>query len=99
LSDEILCHACGKPLSVRQGAVARTDECDFCRADIRVCLQCRHYDRASYNECSEPMAERVVDKAKRNFCDYFSLAGGMRNSGVKDEKQQALDKLNDLFKK
>ncbi len=44
------------------------------------------------------MADRVVDKDRRNFCEYFSVFEGARESEGKSEKQKALDKLNDLFK-
>ena len=57
---------------------------------------CEFYDKNSYNECRESSAERVVDKEKANYCDYFKLSG--KNSGV-DPKQAALDALNSLFKK
>jgi hypothetical protein len=32
------------------------------------------HDARAYNQCAEPQAERVVDKAHANFCDYFSPA-------------------------
>ena len=92
------CHACGKELSLPPGNVGRGEECVHCGADVRVCLNCRHYDPQSYNECAEPMAERVVDKDRRNFCDYFSLAGGAGASGG-SEKVDALKAADALFKK
>ena len=99
MSSEICCHSCGKPLQLSAGNVGRTEECPHCRSDVRVCLNCTFFDQSAYNECQEPMAERVVDKDRRNFCDYFSLASGSASSGVSDSRQQALDRLNDLFKK
>ncbi len=93
-----MCHSCGKPLVLAAEKVARTEECAECRIDVRVCLNCKFHDTSSYNECGEPMAERVVDKDRRNFCEYFSLFKGERASTGEDEKQSALDKLNDLFK-
>jgi len=39
----------------------------------------------------------VVDKAKSNFCDYFSL-GGNGGGGADGTREDALKKLNDLFK-
>jgi hypothetical protein len=44
------------------------------------------------------MAERVVDKDRRNFCDYFYLEGtGRVKAG--DSKEDARKKLDDLFKR
>jgi hypothetical protein len=31
-----------------------------------------HYDPAYNNQCRETMAERVVDKERSNFCEYFA---------------------------
>jgi hypothetical protein len=50
-----------------------------------------------YNECREPSAERVVDKEKANFCDYFEFH---RVSGTASEKKESWrDDLDSLFKK
>lgn len=64
---------------------------------MRVCLNCIHYDRSSYNECREPQAERVLDKDRRNQCDYFSL----RKNGVAGRASSSDDakkRLAELFK-
>lgn len=66
---------------------------------MRVCKNCIHYDVRSYNECREPSAERVVDKENRNFCDYFSLSSGNQSKEIDSKKEDALKKLDDLFKK
>lgn len=96
--SEPQCHNCGKELGLSPGNVGREETCSSCLADVRCCFNCRHYDGNSYNECSEPMAERVVDKDRRNFCDYFSLIGkGTPKSG--EAKEQVFKKLDDLFKK
>jgi hypothetical protein len=92
------CHSCGAELDFAPGAVGRGEECLNCRADVRVCLNCSHYDPGSYNECRESMAERVVDKDRRNFCDYFSLGSPGSGGGVDKTKEDALKKFDDLFK-
>lgn len=93
------CYACKKPLGLPAGNIGRSESCINCRADVRVCKNCIHYDTRSYNECREPSAERVVDKEKRNFCDYFSLSLGNQSKVVDSKKEDALKKLDDLFKK
>jgi hypothetical protein len=45
------------------------------------------------------MAERVVDKDRRNFCDYFVIGGAGKSGSKADAKAEALKKLDDLFKK
>lgn len=93
-----VCHNCQESLSFKWGTnIGRSETCTKCGNDLRVCLNCVHYDPRSYNECREPQAERVVEKNRRNFCDYFSI--GRDSSGAKaDPKADALKKLDDLFK-
>jgi len=92
------CFSCGKELDILPEAIGRGSSCDHCGADIRVCYNCKHYDQKSYNECAEPQAERVVDKDRANFCDYYSFAGAQTDEARKQEKADALKKLDDLFK-
>lgn len=92
------CFACGKELTI-DGRVGRADECPACHADLHCCRNCRFYDRSAYNECREPSAERVVEKEKANFCDYFELAAGAVGVKETDKVAEARRKLERLFKK
>jgi len=65
-----VCYFCRKELDI-SGRAARGDECPHCGADVKICLNCRFFDPNSYNECSEPQAERVKEKDRSNYCDYF----------------------------
>ena len=73
VSDAVLvtCHACGTASEV-PAPVSRRESCSRCGAELRCCLNCGFHDRSAYNECREPSAERVVDKDRSNFCDYFA---------------------------
>jgi hypothetical protein len=88
------CHHCKKELNLTEKP-ARGDACPHCASDLRVCLNCRFYDTNSYNDCAEPMAERVVDKDRANFCEYFALGAG---GAVASEEEDKLKGLKDLFK-
>ena len=96
------CYKCKNALPYKAGEIiGRGADCDTCRASVRCCYNCKFYDAKSYNECGEPQAERVVDKTKANFCDYFSLGispNGFNGEAQNKEKEDALKKLNDLFK-
>jgi len=92
------CYSCKSELNLPNGPISRTEECPSCRNDVKVCYNCKFYDSQSYNECRESMAERVTDKDRRNFCDYFSLNSGLKNE-IADKKAEALSALDDLFKK
>ncbi len=67
------CVACGNEL-VLPARVGRRDTCPGCGAELRSCRQCSFYDPSSYNACREPQADRVLDKERANFCDYFQPA-------------------------
>lgn len=72
------CFSCGKTLTPSD--YGRGDICPGCRRDTRVCRNCQHWDPKMNNECKEPSADRVVEKEKSNFCDYF-VAGSHTASG------------------
>ncbi len=91
------CHRCGRRIEAG-GRVGRSDECPGCGADLHVCRNCAFFDGAACNECRETRAERVVEKDRRNFCDWFRLregSGPARAEGA----DLARKKLDDLFRK
>ena len=89
------CFSCNKALYSPEKP-GRRDTCPGCGADLRVCRNCRFYDATAYNECREPVAERVVEKEKGNFCDYF-VFGGDSVGEKKKEAAEVKKKLDDLF--
>ncbi|HMO18566.1 MAG TPA: hypothetical protein PKA63_10010 [Oligoflexia bacterium] len=100
--DDPCCHACGRSLGLSRGMkIGRGETCAHCNVDVRVCKNCVHYNEKVYNECKETQAERVLEKATANFCDFFVLVGGKssspENSG-KSEKDLAKERFEALFK-
>ena len=90
---QVTCHACGATTEV-PAPVSRRELCGRCGNELRCCLNCGFHDRSTYNECREPSAERVVDKDRSNFCDYF--APGVRaatGSGSGGSSKSDLDRL------
>jgi len=92
------CHACNT--EVQHGLkLARKDECLSCGADLYCCLNCIFFDQSTSKKCKEPVAELVKDKAKANFCSYFSFSeshpGTMADSGA----EKARKALEGLFRK
>jgi hypothetical protein len=63
------CWHCGVALTSLD--YGRQDTCRKCGRDTKVCRNCEHYERGVNNDCREDQAERVVDKERSNFCDYF----------------------------
>ncbi len=94
----LTCYKCSKPLSETfKIMVGRRDVCPSCMTDIRCCKMCHFYDPKAYNECRESQADRVQDKEKANFCDYFKI--GSSGTNPDKEKQDQLAKAAALFKK
>ncbi|MBN8549174.1 MAG: hypothetical protein J0M12_07675 [Deltaproteobacteria bacterium] len=93
------CYKCGaeQALSDRR-SVGRTESCLKCASDLHCCRNCSFYDEKAYNSCREPQADRVLEKNRSNFCDFFEFAAD-RSMGTDNAKNKALDALNDLFKK
>jgi hypothetical protein len=94
---EIKCHKCQTVLEFLAGSkVLRHEECHKCGAAIHCCKMCKYYDPSAYNECRESVADRVVDKEKANYCDFFILVG---NSQGQVPKDKLMDMANSIFKK
>jgi hypothetical protein len=87
------CYACGKEYET---PVGRRDSCS-CDKDLHCCRNCQFYDPSAYNECHELQADRVMDKERSNFCDYFQAAP-IPFSGEK-KLEGAKKKLEELFKR
>jgi hypothetical protein len=87
------CWNCGAPLTALD--YGRADTCRKCGRDTKVCKGCEFYDRDAHNECRETQADRVVEKERSNFCDYFRPnAGKGANAGEsRDAMKAAADAL------
>jgi hypothetical protein len=88
------CHKCGTTIELEE--VFRRDECGACGADLHVCLNCEFHERGRANDCREPQAERVVEKDRSNYCDYFRFRKAGEASSGEGSAKKAWD---DLFKK
>lgn len=91
------CQHCGTAVTIGE-PIPRDAECSGCGKDLRACVQCRHYDLAYNNACRETMADPVVEKERRNFCEYFSFTREPRRAGQDVGRQaEARRKLEGLF--
>jgi hypothetical protein len=77
--------------------LARDAECGACGGDLRCCLNCRHYDTHFNNACRETEADPVVDKHRRNFCEFFAFTREPYAKGGAALADDARRKLGDLF--
>jgi len=91
------CHACLKVIEIKL-PVGRQEVCLFCRTDLHCCLNCNYYAPGSYNDCREPQAERVIEKSRSNFCDYFVFRDSASDKKEQNKTEAAKAKLKSLLK-
>jgi len=97
-AENYSCWKCGTPLPADTPLpLSRRSKCSHCNADLHVCRQCRFYDTSRNNSCSEPMAERVVNKEKANFCGYFEPSPSAFGAAENSESRESREKLDALF--
>ena len=92
------CAFCNEEIK-KEGKVGRQDTCPHCNRDLRCCKQCGFYDTSAYNDCREVSAERIIDKERANFCDYFVPKGETSVGGSYRRTKDAKEALEALFKK
>lgn len=91
------CALCGKAVEIDK-FFSRKSTCTHCGGDLRICLNCTFYSETSHNKCREPKAEFQRTRDRANYCDYFVFRDAAHSSSRSD-KEDALKKLEDLFKK
>ena len=94
----MICIFCNKKLNIK-GKIGRQDTCPHCGRDLRCCKQCKFYDQDAYNECREVAAERILEKERSNFCDFFTPKGSKSSGGSYNRTREAKEALEALFKK
>ena len=92
------CFNCGREIEVKE-RVGFRDTCPGCDRPLHACLNCEFYDPSFNNQCRETMAERVVDKDRANFCEYFAPGRSGRAARGATAKATAQSPLDLLFKK
>ena len=68
---KLVCWKCGAPFGDIPLPLARLAQCKSCHAALHCCRQCDFYDPSVANSCREPVAEKVQDKMRPNFCGYL----------------------------
>ena len=92
------CHQCQAAWESPHRTPGRTETCVACGADLRCCLNCRFSSPGAPNECAEPNVERVLDKDKGNFCDYFEFVGAASADRSDTTPSDTHQRFEDLFK-
>lgn len=76
----------------------REASCPGCGKSTRVCRNCRHYAPGRPNDCVEPIAERVLEKDRANFCEFFEASDNPAASEAKAAAEALRRTAEDLFK-
>ncbi|MCY4524802.1 MAG: hypothetical protein OXB84_08690 [Halobacteriovoraceae bacterium] len=96
-NKQISCFHCKHDLKLAsEDKISRREQCPHCSADLHCCSMCQFYDTTCYNDCREPMADRILEKEKANFCDYFILCEKNKDNA---KQKDLLSAANALFKK
>src|SRR3989442_9192194 len=84
-------------------------QCPKCKADLRSCKNCRHFDTAARFECTQEIPERISKKDLRNQCEFFIArtsieretrdSGGGTSSTPTIKPSDARSAFDNLFKK
>ena len=91
------CWNCGAGLE--SADYGRENSCLSCGKPTRVCRNCRWYRTGRPNECEEPMAERVLDKERANYCEYFEpTRDAHREPDGAPSPEDLREAAEDLFK-
>ena len=91
------CFNCGCDYKL-PGNPGRIETCPQCGSDLKVCLNCIHYDRTVSEQCRERRADLVLEKHMANFCEYFDMKKSVwAGKGVNQREDDARDKLKKLL--
>ena len=98
--NKVSCFQCYNSVELST-KISFREECPQCGADMHVCLNCRFYDISAYNECKESSAEKVQNKDRNNYCEYFEANNNVaaKNNSYTDQKKKQLADAEALFKK
>jgi len=90
------CWKCGTEYPLR-GTPGRSECCERCRSDLRVCRNCISYDPRVAEQCRDRRAELVAEKHLANYCEYFEFARREYVPPAEDTSREA--KARDTLRK
>ncbi len=95
------CWKCGAEYQLA-GAPGRSETCDRCSSDLKVCLNCASHDPRAAYQCRDRRAELVADKHLANYCEYFEFVrreyvAKERDNSDTSREAKARDTLKKLF--
>lgn len=91
---KLQCWKCAASLEDISLPLSRLSKCKACHADLHVCRICEFFDPTVSNQCREPIAEKVNDKTRSNFCGYLQPSdNASKNVKTKNSSSGELEAL------
>lgn len=92
------CWKCGTDYTL-SGQPGRSQTCEKCRSDLRVCKNCLSFDPLVAEQCRDRRAEPVTEKHVGNFCEWFEMAKRefSGEEGESSRTTKAREDFNKLF--
>jgi len=91
------CWKCGREIEIKE-RVGFREHCPGCDRALHACANCQFHDAAYNNQCREAQAERVVDKERANFCEFFAPSSATK-AKISSPEAGVRARLDQLFKK
>jgi hypothetical protein len=66
------CWKCGTDYTLA-GLPGRSELCEQCGSDLKVCLNCVSHDQRAACQCRERRSDPVAEKHLANYCEYFEF--------------------------
>lgn len=96
-AEALRCWKCGNSLAGTLLPLSRLAKCKSCQADLHVCRMCSFFDTSVSNSCREPVAEKVNDKTRANFCGYLQPSATAYTASDKNSGPSSRAALDALF--
>ena len=96
-ASDLACWKCGSSLAEVLLPLSRLSKCKSCNADLHVCRMCEFFDTTVNNSCREPVAEKVTDKQRKNFCGYIQPSIDAYLAKDITREEDAKSQLDSLF--
>ncbi len=82
------CWKCGTEYKLG-GSPGRSETCESCGSDLKVCQNCISYDPKVAYQCRDRRADPVAEKHLANYCEYFEFVRREYVPQVEDLSREA----------
>lgn len=96
------CHVCGRDIP-DYSTINIDSECQHCKAALRCCRACRHFNVDARWQCSTKTQKPMSNKTSKSACEMYEPllvldSTGRRGESDSSSSGSAKDRFDDLFK-